>query len=969
MLQARWIQVATTQGRRACSVCGTLIAGDSASCPVCALRGAVETQSDSVSDLSHHNDAAPGAADISSDLRFEHYTVLKNAEGKPFELGSGGMGVAYKAFDVHLQCPVALKIIKSQLFGNDSARLRFVREARAAASVRHANVASVFHLGVSGGNYFYAMEFVDGESLAALIRRSGGMETDLALEIAGQVASGLAAIEKQHLVHRDIKPSNIMVSLEDGKVENVKIIDLGLAKGVAEENTLSTLGAFTGTPAYASPEQFAGIATDIRSDLYSLGVTLWEMLSGKLPFGGTASELMYQHQHAEPPAQELKNVPAPVIALLEVLLAKDPNQRFQNPAQLQQAIAKLRGAIASGLRLTPDELNPAGDQAADKLLKVRPKKRTVRWLLSAGLCLAGMLIAWLFLSGHAGFLSNQRDAKAVLLEKSVAVLPFENISPNKEDVYFADGVQDEILNSLAKIAQLKVISRTSVMKYRAGTERDLRQIANALGVANVLEGAVRRDGNRVRVSTELVDARNDNTIWADSYDRNLTDIFTIQSEIAQKVASTLAARLSPEERRDIEEKPTNNLEAYDLYLQAKRLLEANYWVERSKEKQIYSNIISLLEDAVQKDNRFVLAYCLITKAHDVLYDDGTDRTPERRALGDTAVNEALRLRPDLPEAHLAMANHLYYCYRDLERAGIQIQIAARALSNSSDVLELAALIDRAQGRWENSIAALERAMILDPRSPEILGILSDTYGACRRFRDAKRVLDRLIQLEPNNVEFLLSKVWFTFAEKADPRAALATFDALPSSVKHDPGVATNRVWYAVHARDFSAGEEIIRNDLNEEISFCRALVPREIFTLWLEFIQGNHPTVEQYGAAREQVVRKVEAHRTDPFLMTALAWADVALGRNEEAIEEAGRAIELRPISEDAFDGADVAMYVAQVYALANQSDAAFAQLNTLVKIPGASLNYGELKTNPGWDPLRKDPRFDKLLAALAPRD
>jgi serine/threonine protein kinase len=444
------------------------------------LRGALETQSDSVTDSS-------------SELRFEHYQVLRNEDGKPLELGHGGMGVTYKAIDTHLGCPVALKIISTQLLGNESARSRFLREARAAASVHHPNVATVHHLGESNGNYFYAMEFVDGETLEALIRRRGRLEAELALDIMTQVAAGLTAIHKQHLVHRDIKPGNIMLSWEEGRLENVKIIDLGLAKGVMED-TLSIAGSFVGTPPYASPEQFAGLGTDIRSDLYSLGVTLWEMLSGKPPFYGSAAELMDQHQHTEPPFEKLRDIQGPIMAFLQVLLAKDPNRRFQSPAQLQQALTRVREAIGSALRLTADELRSAGEQVDKRLSKGRPRKQTVRWLLTSALGIVGLLIAWFFFTGHTGLFFNQQLAQAVPLEKSIAVLPFENISASKDDAYFADGVQNEILNNLAKITQLKVISRTSVMLYRADNKRDLRQIASALGVANVLEGTVRRDG-------------------------------------------------------------------------------------------------------------------------------------------------------------------------------------------------------------------------------------------------------------------------------------------------------------------------------------------------------------------------------------------------------------------------------------------------------------------------------------------
>jgi hypothetical protein len=452
----------SAKGTLVCQVCGTALNGGSEACPVCALRGALGPETTSV-------------LDFSSELRFEHYQVLKNKDGTPVELGRGAMGITYKALDVHLQCPVALKIINARFIGDDSARRRFVREARAAASVRHPNVASVFHLGESGGSYFYAMEFVDGETLAKSIQRSGRLEPDVALEVVAQVAAGLMAIEKRGLVHRDIKASNIMVSWDEGRLESVKIIDLGLAKGVAEE-TISSAGGFVGTPGYASPEQFAGIGIDIRSDLYSLGITLWEMLSGKLPFQGSATELMYQHQHVPPPTEKLKGVPVPVVALLEVLLTKAPEHRFQSPAQLQKALPKVREALASGSHLSTTDLRSFGGQISKQLPTRRRSKQTLRWLLAAGLSLIVLLLGLFYFPGYRAPFNGQKDALAPT-DKSIAVLPFESLSENNSDSYFADGVQDEILNNLAKIAQLKVISRTSVMQYRADAKRDLRQIA------------------------------------------------------------------------------------------------------------------------------------------------------------------------------------------------------------------------------------------------------------------------------------------------------------------------------------------------------------------------------------------------------------------------------------------------------------------------------------------------------------
>src|SRR6516225_5388458 len=333
-------------------------------CPVCMLRkglaGGVESgeafSEDTVKSTPEH-----------AEQRFEHYEQVAREDGKPLELGRGAIGVTYKAFDVDLQCPVTLKVISEKYLGDESARLRFLREARAVASVRHPNVAWVLHLGRTGQNNFYAMEFVDGETLENLIRRSGRLEVKLVLEIATQVAAGLAAVHKQKLVHRDIKPSNIMVSVEEGNTVTAKIIDLGLAKpapNAPAEAAISTLGAFAGTPEFASPEQFAGVGVDIRSDLYSLGVVLWEMVTGHVVFRGSPPEVMDQHQGASLPVEQLEDVPQPVVVLLETLLEKDPGRRFQNPAELLKAIPTIIGAIGACRRITRERLRKTPSNAS-----------------------------------------------------------------------------------------------------------------------------------------------------------------------------------------------------------------------------------------------------------------------------------------------------------------------------------------------------------------------------------------------------------------------------------------------------------------------------------------------------------------------------------------------------------------------------------------------------------------------------
>ena len=361
---------------RVCSVCGARFsaAGDNESCPVCMLRRALAGGVESGESFSE--DAASSTPKAAAQ-RLEHYELVTDKEGQPMELGRGAMGVTYKAFDVDLRCPVTLKVISEKYLGDEAARLRFLREARAAASVRHPNVASVFHLGRKGRDYFYAMEFVEGETLDSLIKRSGPLEVKLALEITMQVVAGLAAVHKKKLVHRDIKPSNIMVSFEDEGAVTAKIIDLGLAKVVDEsgaQTTISATGAFAGTPEFASPEQIVGGEVDIRSDLYSLGVSLWQMLTGHVPFRGSAAGVMSQHQHAALPLEELQGVPQPVVSLIEVLLDKDPGQRFQTPAELLKALPTITDALERGRTITYQSLGRMLDRDSYSVARKPPAR-------------------------------------------------------------------------------------------------------------------------------------------------------------------------------------------------------------------------------------------------------------------------------------------------------------------------------------------------------------------------------------------------------------------------------------------------------------------------------------------------------------------------------------------------------------------------------------------------------------------
>jgi TolB-like protein len=715
-----------------------------------------------------------------------------------------------------------------------------------------------------------------------------------------------------------------MLSWEEGRLENVKIIDLGLTKGVTE-NALSMMGSFIGTPAYASPEQFTGLGTDIRSDLYSLGVTLWEMLSGKPPFNGSVVELMDQHQYAALPLAKLRNIPEPAISLLEVLLAKDPNQRFQTPAQLQQALTKARGAISSGLRLTADELRSTSTEATPSVSNKKPKRKLVLQLVVAGLCLALALIAWAFLSPNRGSWFNQRSIESVPTEKSVAVLPFDNISPNKDDAYFADGVQDEILNNLAKIAQLKVISRTSVMQYRGDNRRDLRQIAGSLGVANVLEGTVRRDGNHVRVSTELVDARYDTTIWADSFDRDLTDIFEIQSEVAQTIASKLSATLSPTEKKTIEAKPTENLDAYDLYLRGKSLLlgaDVASWVAIPHESLIEA--ADFLEKSVRLDPKFTLAYCACEDAQDLLYF-WYDPSPERLARADQAVKKALQLQPDLPEVRLANARHLYYGYRDYDGAREQLALARHGLPNDVEVIYNEALIDRRQGRFEEAIEKLNTAIARDPHNPAYRYQLAVSLYAARHMPAAVQAFDGLLELQPDQPMLRAQKaIYVDFMKDGDDSAIWSAIGPIPSSAGGTTTALPLRLTFALVDRDFDQAAQLIekmRGNEDNGFAYAHRPVPVECYLSLMSRLR-NEPL--RAAGARKSLSLRVAKSPQDAGLLSQLAVVDALLNNSDTAISEAKRACEMLPVSKDAVDGPGLLVNLAVVYAWTNGLDLAF---------------------------------------------
>ena len=624
------------------------------------------------------------------------------------------------------------------------------------------------------------------------------------------------------------------------------------------------------------------------------------------------------------------------------------------------------GARISVSNLYTEELgNPAIPEklkAARAAAAAKRKRTAFRWV-SVGVL---ALLAGIAAIGFLFFRYAPRFAARALAvpEKSIAVLPFQNLSEEKANAFFADGVQDEILSDLAKVADLKVISRTSVMLYKAGNARNLREIGQQLGVAHVLEGNVQRAGGKVRVNAQLVDTRTDKHLWGQTYDRDLADVFAIQSEIAQKIADQLEAKISPREKAAIAEQPTKDLAAYDLYVRAAAL------IDRALDEGIEKNefqAVDLLNQAIARDPGFVLAHCRLAEAHDELYFQNVDRTANRLALAKAAIDAAFRLKPDSGEAHLALATHLYFGYFDYDRARDELAIALRTLPNNARIFEWSGLIDRRQNRWHDAVRSFERAVELDPRNIRILWEAGVTYFCLRDYEQWRRTLDRAIALEPNNIGYRLQRALSEVYERADIRPLQAFLE----KVFDDPALlrtnASDCFLVALWARNPVAADNalaaITENDFSARgnaVAFTRAYAKGLVARM-----KGDEDGARAaFNAARTEQEKVIRA-RPDDFTkspaLCLLGLIDAALGRKQEALSEGRRAVELLPITKNALDGPDVLYFYAVICAEVGERDLAIEQLKTLAKIP-AGAKYGELRLDPFWDPLRGDPRFEKLV-------
>jgi TolB-like protein/Flp pilus assembly protein TadD len=565
-----------------------------------------------------------------------------------------------------------------------------------------------------------------------------------------------------------------------------------------------------------------------------------------------------------------------------------------------------------------------------------------------------------------GRLPFYRQTGESISQKSIAVLPFENLSADPENAFFTDGVQDEILNNLAKIADLKVISRTSVMQYKGGVKRNVREVADALGVAHVVEGSVQRVANRVRVSAQLIDARSDTHLWVNNYDRPLGDVFAIQSEIAKAIAGQLQAKLSPAEKAAIEQPPTTNLVAYSRFSRAKQL----WALPTGRVPSDMREITRLLDQAVAYDPTFLLAYCELARAHATVYFWGVDRTPARVALAKGARDAALRLGPDRGEPHHAAAWVAYHCYLDYETALSEVAIARRGLPNDASVFSLPAYIARRQGHWDQCTTNLQRAVELDPRNVWLLTDVAQTCEFQRRFSEAAAAWDRTLLVVPSDPSTRVARALIDLKSRAETQSGHEVTQRL---LTEDPGAVDMiaELWLdlALCRRDATEmasalvslpPEGIVRRDLR---------MPRSFFEGWAAHARNDAASAQTaFAAAHVEMERIVREQPDYAQALCTLGMIDAALGRKGDAIREGRRAVELLPVTKDAMAGAQLLTNLAITYAWSSENDLAIKQLEELVRIP-SPISYGQLRLHPFWDPLRGDPRFEKIVASLAPKD
>jgi len=858
-------------------------------------------------------------------------------------IGRGGMGVVYLAHDTKLKRSVAIKSIPAALAGDSTARTRFRREAELLASLNHPNIAVIHDIVEEEKSGYLVLEYIPGETLAERIAREP-LNIDEALSIGQQVAEAILTAHKKGIVHRDLKPGNIKITPEG----RVKVLDFGLAKassneGRADDVTATEVGRVIGTPAYMSPEQARGKFTDYRTDIWSFGCIMYQILTGKLPFEGeTATDTLACILERQPEWEALpQTTPASIRVLLQHCLEKDPDRRL---GDIADAALEIRETLSI----------PAIAPQPTILVKLRRMAMVI-----------GAVAIGIILSGIALKLILQKETRPSSQEIRLVVLQFENLG-SAEDEYFAAGITDAITARLAVIRGLGVISRQSAMQYKK-REKSTQVIREELGVDYILEGTVQRERpsdptSRVRIIPQLIRASDDTHVWAQTYDADMSEVFQVQSDLAERVAQALDIALLEPERRELHYRPTENIEAYEYYLQG------NDYYNRSFLESDSRIAIRMYEKAVELDPTFALAYARLSRIHVRMYWFHYDRSEEREerlALAKQTVDKAFQLNPGLPETHVALGFYHYWGHLEYDHALEQFAIARKSQPNNSSLLSGIGWVQRRQGKFEQALANLKRACELDPLSALLMEQVGETFLLLRKYPEAERYFDRSILQAPDvtipyDFKAHLYLHWEGSTKK--PRAVLEK--ALENVKSTENPFIKSLVAFDVYDRNYQEALDRLSLKSEDTDSHVFYFIPSALrYARIYRYMKKKELAEKYYDEARSILESKIKERPEDERFHSSLGIAYAGLGRKEEAIREGLLAVELLPVTKDAWGGLYRVEDLARIYVIVGESDAAIDQLEFLLSAPGR-MSIPLLRLDPTWDPLREHPDFKKLVEA-----
>ena len=887
---------------------------------------------------------------IRTEMEFGDYELLE-------EIGRGSQGVVYRARQKSLNRTVALKIIALGHWASKAHVKRFRREAEAAASLEHPCIVPIYEVGERDGACYFSMRFVEGGQLDEILKSAtadssrgerGPISPRRAVELIVKLARTVHYAHGHGILHRDIKPGNILLDANG----EPHLTDFGLARLLETESSITHTLDVLGTPSYMAPEQAVGnnAAVSSATDVYGLGAVLYQLLTGHPPFaGGTTYETIKLLLDTEPRQPRVLNrkIDRELSTICLKCLDKNPQRRYP-------AAAGLAEDLEHWLKHEPIEARPTG-------VFTRGKKWVRRNPTSA--LLAASLIA---LSAAAGWIVWKIEfiPDKIAVTNGIAVLPFENLSDDSNNAYFAEGIHEEILTRLASIAGLKVISRTSTQQYQS-KPKNLREIATQLGVANILEGSVQKAADQVRVNVQLIDAQTDSHLWAETYDRKLTDIFGVESEIAKRIAESLQAKLTGREEQALAVKPTNNPEAYDAYLRGLSLDARSY--AQAYDAHFEEKAISSYERAVQLDPRFAPAWARLSRDNAHLYSP-SEGLAARGDAAKRALDNAQKLEPNSPETLLALGYYQYWVLRNYGLAKTTFKQVGNMLPSSSEVPYALGLIAQDERNWDESIAYFEQALTLDPRNIDLLVGAAETYSMLRQFPVAIKLCDRALDVIPNDPQLMALKATMYQAEGNLQESAKLLIDVNERSTS---------------GKAFETKLNQLRLERNhaEAIRLLQArLAQVPSLVEWEKIVELLHLAFAQRfvgDMAGAKVTAEQAAQRLEPFCKEtpdnpnceiALALADAVLGERDSALREAERAIMLSTRPEDQVPEGAYEEVLALIQTVLGQNSRPISTLTRLLKTPCSSFIHGSapvtpalLSLDPFWDPLRADPAFQKL--------